>query len=348
MDRRAFLAGTAALAAAPAWAATGAAYLAAAKERSGAFALFGLTAAGGLCFRVPLPARGHAAAAHPRHAEAVAFARRPGTFGLVIDCAAGAVTRTLTAPDGRHFYGHGAYTADGAHLLTTENAFASGEGRIGVWDAATWTRVDEMPSGGIGPHEVIRLPAGTAAGDRFAIANGGIRTHPDRGREKLNLGAMRPNLAYLREGQIEEVVELPGLRQASIRHLAAAGDIVAMALQWEGPADRTVPLLALHRPGAPPHTLDAGAEQADLKGYAGSVAFAGDGAHVAITGPRGGLAHVYDVGTGALARTIRRSDICGVAPSGPDLAFTDGLGGVIGPSGAIRHPVAWDNHLVRI
>lgn len=71
MRRRSFLAGSAtlagsaALATAPAWAATGATHLAAAREPSGAFALFGLAADGALAFRIPLPDRGHAAAVHP-------------------------------------------------------------------------------------------------------------------------------------------------------------------------------------------------------------------------------------------------------------------------------------------
>ncbi|MEM9796146.1 MAG: DUF1513 domain-containing protein [Pseudomonadota bacterium] len=342
-SRRALLAGLAASAVAPAWAATGATHLAAARMSSGSYALIGLTSVADIAFRIPLPARGHAAAAHPFRPQAVAFARRPGTFGMVIDCGTGAVIARLAAPAGRHFYGHGAYTADGAHLLTTENAFATGEGRIGIWDSVDWRRVDEVPSGGIGPHEILRLASG-----RFAIANGGIRTHPDRGREKLNLDTMRPNLAYLRDGTVADIVELPALRQASIRHLAAAGDRVAMALQWEGPESRVTPLLALHGPGAAAELLDAGPEQAALRGYAGSVAFSGDGRHVAITAPRGGLAHIYHAAEGALHETVRRAEICGVAPDADGLMFTDGLGGVLRAAGATRHPVAWDNHLVAL
>ena len=87
--RRSFLAGLLAAASAPSlsWADAGSpAYLAAAKEPSGTYALFGLAASGQDVFRIALPDRGHAAAAHPPAPEAVAFARRPGTFALVIDC----------------------------------------------------------------------------------------------------------------------------------------------------------------------------------------------------------------------------------------------------------------------
>ncbi|GIT93195.1 hypothetical protein JANAI62_36610 [Jannaschia pagri] len=343
MRRRTLLAGLAASATAPAWAATGATHIAAAREPSGAYALFGLAMDATTVFRVPLPARGHAAAAHPMRSEAVAFARRPGTFALVLDCAGGTVTHRLTPPSRNRFQGHGAYTADGVYLLTTEAVHTTSEGRIGIWDSATWTRVDEIPSGGLGPHEILRLPSGG-----FAIANGGIRTDPSDGRRKMNLDTMRPNLTYLDNGRITETVALPGLAQASIRHLAAHGSTIAVALQWEGSPDRTVPLLMLHQRGQAPRLFEAGPDQPRMQGYAGSVAFSGNGQQCAITGPRGGLAPVFDVATGAVAKIMTRPDICGVAPAGPGLAFSDGTGGLLMPNGVRKHALAWDNHLIAL
>ena len=325
--RRAVLAGlaTAALPA-PSWAAAGSPlWLAAAREADGAFALFGIARDGALAFRVPLPGRGHAAAAHPTRAEAVAFARRPGAFALILDCASGTVLRRLDAPRGRHFYGHGAYAEDGRLLVTTENAFETGDGRLGLWDAeAGYRRLGEVSSGGIGPHEVVRLPGGT-----LAVANGGIHTHPDTGREKLNLPDMQPSLIHLRpDGAILERVELaPGMRQASIRHLAARADgTVAFAMQWEGEEGAIVPLLGLHRRGEAPRLLAASdPEQARLKGYAGSVAWSEDGARVAITSPRGGVAHVFEA-DGSGPDIVARLDVCGAAPAPGGLLLSDGTG----------------------
>ncbi|WP_299650761.1 DUF1513 domain-containing protein [uncultured Jannaschia sp.] len=350
LSRRHFLAAAAAASIpAPSWAEAGApAFLAAAKRPDGSYALCGLTAAGEIAFRVSLPDRGHAAAAHPTRPVAVAIARRPGRFGLVLDCLTGAVTHRLEPPADRHFYGHGAYLDDGRILVTTENAFATGEGRLGLWDAHRgYRRIGDMPSGGIGSHEVIRLP-GT---ETLAVANGGIRTHPGSDRDKLNLDTMRPNLSYVRDGAVVETVELdPALRRASIRHIAARPDgLLAMALQWEGDPARIVPLLATHRQGEMPRTHAADeAAQAVLQGYAGSVAISGDGGEIAITGPRGGVAHVYAAEGTVPPRIVHRPDICGTAPAGAGLAFTDGLGGVLHPGGAALHRVAWDNHLVAI
>ena len=341
-------AGTAALPF-PTWAEAGSpAFVAAAKEPSGDYALCGLTEMGEIAFRVPLPGRGHAAAAHPERAEAVAFARRPGTFALVLDCAGGRVLHRLESPEGRHFYGHGAFLDEGRVLATTENLWETGEGRIAFWDASDgYRRMGDAPSGGIGPHELVRLP-GT---EILAVANGGIRTHPDSDREKLNIGTMRPNLSYLEDGRIVEQVELtPELRLNSIRHLSVREDgTVAMAMQWEGSETDLVPLLALHRRGGAPRLRQApDADHAPLLAYAGSVSFSGDGARVAITGPKGSAAHVFDADGDGPPAIVRRPDICGVAAAGTGFAFTDGTGGVIGPAGAHKHAVAWDNHLVAI
>ncbi|KUF12803.1 twin-arginine translocation pathway signal [Pseudoponticoccus marisrubri] len=351
MRRRAFLSAMLASATMPgaSWADAGSpAFLAAAREPSGAFALFGLSATGQDLFRIPLPARGHAAAAHPVAPEAVAFARRPGAFALVIDCASGQLRARLDAPAGRHFYGHGAYLDGGEILVTSENGIETGAGVLGLWARSEgYRRIGEIPSGGVGPHEILALP-----GEVLAVANGGIRTHPERGRDKLNLASMRPNLAYVSlSGGIEEVVELePDLHHASIRHLAAEGGQVAFAMQWQGDLPDPAPLLGLHRRGAAPVLCSAEmGEQMSMDGYAGSVAM--DARHVAITSPRGGRVHVFDR-QGRFVRAVLRADVCGIATGACGLVVTDGQGGIaaLDPDLAplARAARAWDNHLVRL
>ncbi len=234
------------------WAAAGGPdYLAAAGLPDGGYCLIGLTAAGEECFRLPLPDRGHAAAAHPARPEAVAFARRPGTFALVIDCAEGREVARLHSPEGRHFFGHGAFTADGGLLFTTENLIADGSGLLGIWDAGDgYRRVGEVSTGGSGPHEVRLMPDGL----RLAVANGGIETDPTSGRAALNLATMQSNLAYVDAGTgaLLDVLALPpALRLLSIRHIAAGKDgTLAAALQWQGSELEAPPLLAVHRAGA--------------------------------------------------------------------------------------------------
>lgn len=347
--RRGFLAGLAALALpCPSWADVGApAFLAAAKAGEGYF-LHGLSATGDSLFSLPLPARGHAAAAHPSRPLAVAFARRPGAFAVVIDCRTGEVTARLTPPEGRQFNGHGVFSADGALLYTSEVVAEGSEGRIGLWDAASFRRIGEWASNGIGPHDMKRL------GDRLVVANGGIQTDP-KDRTKLNIDTMRPNLSLIgADGTLVEQVALtPELHQNSIRHLALGpmGE-VAFAMQWEGDPATAVPQLGLWLPGgAPVLCPPPEGEALRMQGYAGSIAWSGD--EIAMTSPKGGVAMIF-ADSGVHLATVERPDICGVAalPTGGFLA-SDGAGGLSGltTKGLARlshEALSWDNHLVAL
>ncbi len=347
-SRRAFLAGLSALALPrPSWADAGSpAFLAAAKAGEGYF-LHGLTEGGESLFSLPLPSRGHAAAAHPIRPLAVAFARRPGTFAVVIDCAKGVPVARLTPPEGRQFNGHGVFSADGAVLYTSEVVAETSAGRVGLWNTQSWARIGEWASGGIGPHDMKRLADGS-----LVIANGGIATDPND-RTKLNIATMRPNLTQLSaSGDVLAQTELPDLAQNSIRHLALGpGNQVAFAMQWEGDPAETVPLLGLWTPGAAPFLCSAPETEAPrMRGYAGSIAWnsAGD---IAITSPKGGVAQVFSA-AGRFLSTHAQLDICGIAPLGVDgFLASDGTGTLtaISHGGATRlgqSKLQWDNHLV--
>lgn len=349
-SRRAFLAGLAALAAPRAtWADAGSpSYLAAAKHRDSYF-LHGLSTLGDSIFALPLPARGHAAAAHPTRPLAVAFARRPGIFALVIDCTNGAVAARLTPPDGRQFNGHGTFSADGTVLFTSEVVAETSQGRIGLWNSTNFDRIGEWASGGIGPHDLKLLRDGS-----LVVANGGIATDPSD-RTKLNLPDMRPNLTHISaSGTLLAQADLPDLRQNSIRHLALgpAGE-VAFAMQWEGDSAQSVPLLGLWTPGAPPRLCPAPESEAlRMKGYAGSIAWNSAG-RIAITSSKGGVVMVFD-SQGSYNSTQTRSDISGIAALGHSGFLTsDGNGSVMaltdqGLTPLSRHTALWDNHLVSL
>ncbi|UWQ78264.1 DUF1513 domain-containing protein [Leisingera sp. S132] len=354
-SRRGFLAGLMASALAPqeSWANAGSpAFLSAGKDASGTFLLAGLSETGGVLFRHPLPGRGHAAAAHPIRPEAVAFARRPGRFADVIDCRTGAALARLEPPAGHHFYGHGVFSPDGSRLFTTENDYENARGVIGVWDAADgYRRISAFSSGGIGPHDMLLRR--DAPG--LAVANGGIETHPDSGRAKLNLPDMRPNLSYLSlDGEMQEQMELPlELRLNSIRHLAVRADgTVGFATQWQGDLGEQVPTAGLHRPGSTPRLLaEDDARVLNMQGYGGSIAFSADGSQIGVTSPRGGVLQVMDTVSGVLLAEHRMADVCGLAPSATGFTATTGTGQVyavsdIGLQPLHRADLAWDNHLI--
>lgn len=360
VKRRHFLAGMAALglSARSSWAAAGAPdYLAAARDPDGSYALYGIDGRGEEIFRIPLPGRGHAGAAHPFRAEAIAFARRPGTFAMVIDCVSGQERTRLESPEGRHFYGHGTFSADGRLLYTPENDYDAARGVVGIWDVdAGYRRVGEVDSGGVGPHDVLLLPGGR----QMIVANGGIETHPATGRAKLNLPVMRGNLALLslEEGRVLRDWALPQeLHLNSLRHLAlGAGGQVAVAMQWQGDSSDPVPLLALLDPGADALRIlmAPDAIQRRMNGYAGSVAFDPSGERVAITSPRGGQLMVFDAASGELVGVEAQRDVCGIAAAPGGFLASDGEGRMRvldhngQPLGATRHRAQWDNHIVAL
>ncbi|MDC0115960.1 DUF1513 domain-containing protein [Octadecabacter sp.] len=353
--RRQFLRGLLATGLAPTatWANAGSpVFISAAVLANGDAVLCGLDADLELTFRLPLPARGHAAAGHPTRPEAVAFARRPGTFAIVIDCITGQQIATLSAPEGRHFYGHGTFSADGATLYTTENDYDAGRGCMGLWDASNgYRRVGEWDSGGIGPHDIKRMPGS----DILVVANGGIDTHPDTGRVKLNIPSMRPNIAYLHNADVVERAYLSGdLHKNSIRHLAVSdAGLVAFAMQWEGDGTPTA-LVGTHRMGSDTNLLYAPREDLrGMEGYIGSIAVSPDGTTIAVTSPRGNAVQRFDAETGMLIDTHVIADASGIAAADDEFVITSGTGNLIrlrrhGTAQTRQASPRFDNHLVSL
>jgi uncharacterized protein len=318
--------------------------------------LTGIDGAGRVRFDLPLPERGHSIAFRPGVDEGLVFARRPGTFAVAFDPVAGVALRRLDAAKGRHFYGHGAFSPDGRYLFTSENDYEAGRGVLGVRDATDgYRQIGELASFGVGPHEVVLLPDGAT----LAVANGGIRTHPERERAKLNLASMAPSLAYLdlADGKLCGDYRLAAEQhQLSIRHLAVLGSGgVAIAMQYEGDSRDRVPLVGVHD-GAGIRLLAAPAGvQAQMRQYGGSVAVDRGGELIAVSAPRGNLVTFWDAVAGAYLTSTMLADGCGVAPTGRPGQFliTSGLGQVMRfePRSGRRTMLAdlpgsgFDNHL---
>ena len=204
---------------------------------------------------------------------------------------------------------------------------------------------------GIGPHDIKRLPAS----DVLVVANGGIDTHPDTGRTKLNLPTMRPNLAYIDNGQIiDSVAGPPDLHKNSIRHLAVgASGMVAFAMQWQGGGPART-LVGVHRLGQPIRFMAAKADELrKMDGYVGSIALSADEQMIAVTSPRGGILQEYGVNTLRFLKSSAIPDVSGVAAFGEKFALSAGTGemSLHGKDNARlvrRTPVHWDNHLIAV
>ena len=366
IDRRTFLGGAAALFAMPADGIaaapsdTGPLYAASCKDGAGRNQAVVFSLDRGVLTAVPLPDRGHDFALRPAACECVVFARRPGNFAAVFDPARQGAAQLITTRADRHFYGHGAYSADGKLLYSTENDFGNARGVLGIRDATDAYRwIGEFSTQGTGPHDLAMLS------DRrtLVVANGGIDTAPDTGRDMLNLADMHPTLAYidLRSGEILEQHDLGAeLSQLSIRHLAVApDDTVVFGCQFEGPKTAQPPLVGFHRRGQAPQlvappvpTLRA------MRNYVGSVTVDRTGAIAATSAPRGGIVVYWDMAARRYLGETRLTDACGISPTaqGREFLLTSGTGDMrLGPAGVTLPDAqtadrlkafAWDNHAV--
>ena len=338
---------------------TGRRYIGCRVDREGRHLTSVFDESGGIHHDVPLPGRGHGFAVHPLTGRVVVFARRPGDWALVLDPTTGAELGRLSVPEGRHFYGHGAFGPDGDFLYTSENRFEDGCGIIGVWDVMRdWRRVRELSCHGVGPHEVRVFGAGA----RLAVANGGIRTHPYTGRAKLNLDTMVSSLVVLDtiDGRLVCSASLgERLRRLSIRHLDVDRDSrIVVAMQHEGSRRDRVPLVAFERDaGLVPEYAPAEVSRR-MRQYAGSVSFDTSGRYVAVSHPHEGIVSLWTSRSARCFALIELPDTCGIAPGGGTGVFVaTGANGRIARIDARRGESTvlarsngshWDNHLLAL
>ena len=359
IDRRDFIAGAGAAflaglapRAAQAAASADAFFATAFMDRGGAYGLALLTERGEILHRAALPERGHDACVDPATGRVVVFARQPGTFAAVIDRDMRKPPLTIASVPGRHFFGHGAFSPDGALLYATENDYDAAAGMVGIYDARDgFARIGEFPTHGVGPHEILLL----ADGRTLAVANGGIETHPDFGRAKLNIATMKPSLVFLDRagGGLLGRHELPPeLHQLSIRHMDEdATGTVWFGCQYEGAASDEPPLVGKARPGGELELV--GLPEAVLRGfrnYVGSVAVNRSAGAVAFSSPQGNCLAVLDAATGNLRSVASLREVCGIAPEGGGFLATTGAGEVILPDGATDEVagLVFDNHILRL
>ncbi|MBZ9992449.1 DUF1513 domain-containing protein [Mesorhizobium sp. BH1-1-4] len=359
IDRRDFLRaagiGFAAAVTPSAWANTLAAdavFATAFVKRDGGFGAAVLSEAGKLLHAIDLPDRGHDVTFDPISKRSVVFARQPGTFAVVFDHTGRDAPLTIASIAGRHFFGHGVFSPDGALLYATENDFDNAAGVVGVYDTrAKFKRIGEFPTYGMGPHELLLL----GDGKTIAVANGGIETHPDYGRAELNIATMKPSYALVDRitGDLIEKHELPAaLHQLSIRHMDTdRSGTVWFGCQYRGPGTDRPPLVGRAARGKDLALLDMPRDVlSGFRNYIGSVAANPVAGTVAVSSPEGNSLVVIDAGSGRVVSSSALVEVCGVAPDGAGFMATTGAGEIIEGGGAMRSEpdYVWDNHVLRI
>ncbi len=303
--------------------------IAACRRPDGTYSVVVLSLDGTISRELPLEGRGHDIALDRASGQAVVFARRPGSFALAFDIHGRREPALFTTPANRHFYGHGAFSRDGRLLYATEHDNETRDGRIGVYDATGgYRRIGEFPTYGIGPHEAILL----SDGKTLAVANGGIETHIETGREKLNLDSMQPSLAFVDSTTgrlISQHMQGAGLHKLSIRHLAQdARGAVWFGCQWEGADAETPELVGCAGIDQALRIIEPSKPMgATLAGYIGAVALSGDGRLLAASAPRAGRIVYIDTERFAVVGETHLLDSCGVTGASPaGFAMSSGMG----------------------
>jgi hypothetical protein len=329
--------------------------IAACRRPDGGYSVVVLTLDGMIVREYPLKERGHDIALDRASGQAVVFARRPGSFALAFDVHGRREPVLFTTPSNRHFYGHGVFSRDGRLLYATEHDNETRQGLIGVYNAtAGYKRIGELPTYGIGPHEVILLKDGKT----FAVANGGIETHIETGREKLNVDTMMPSLAFIDSESgalLAQHKQSPDLHKLSIRHIAAdAHGAVWFGGQWEGDAGDTPELVGCAAIDKPLRIIEPDTPRgAELAGYIGAVAIDGTGRVLAASAPRAGRIIYVDTESGAIVGETQLVDGCGITGlSKSAFALSSGMGVVQSEEPDHTHLTtasfpgrAFDNHL---
>jgi len=308
-------------------------------------------------FRLPVKQRVHAPLIRPGSNEAIFVARRPGTLIYVVDVVEGQIKQQLKAESERHFYGHAIFSADGRWLYVPENAYAEqGRGKVAVYDAdANYQRVQEFDLDGIGPHQLALMPDGFT----LAIALGGIQTHPDLSREKLNLATMHSALLYLdsRSGKVIERFDSPH-PHLSLRHLdVASNGMVMMGGQFQAAANPDEsyagPLVFSQRDAQPLQAMQADNETWQMQQhYIASVAMNRSGTLAVTTSPRGSVVNLWQVEQGELLRQFPVRDVAGAGylPEQDRFVVSNGLGQLFTVADELEllaqaPATRWDNHL---
>jgi hypothetical protein len=183
-------------------------------------------------------------------------------------------------------------------------------------------------------------------GRYLAIANGGIKQHPDTGRAKLNLDHMEPSLAIvdLGNGQLVEKHELPAdVRQLSTRHMDTDNQgRIWFGCQFEGARNRRPPLLGHFRRGEDLTFIDMPDDVLDgFANYIGTVDVNRQTDLVAISSPTGGQWAAFETKTGKLAYREKIAGVCGLARDRRLFVRSTEEGWF----DQQRSHVAWDNHI---
>lgn len=231
----------------------------------------------------------------PNDPTKAAVFEKKGPGAAYVDLTAKKVIQKIKSPKRRHFYGHGAYSADGKLLYATESFLDEDyRGALIVRDAKTFEELGEVPTFGTSPHDCMLIDDGKT----MVVANGG----------GLLKGGAKPSVTYVdvaSEKLLEKVELKAGRFNAGHFALSPGGDLALVSAPRDGLPPRSPRLgaVSLKPKGKPIATMSKPKGVIDkMKGETLSVAMFGDS--VVATQPDGDMLTVWSMAKGKLMKKI--------------------------------------------
>lgn len=203
----------------------------------------------------------------------------------------GRLLAELAPPADSHFEGHIVFSEDSRFIYATTSNYEEQTGYVLEINATDLTLVRRFSSGGIGPHELV------IRDNQLYVANTGVLTHPDSGRDPLNIDTMQSELVQIdiHSGDIRWRWASP-IQALSARHISLMADgSILVGCQYQKNDDRPASV-AIAKPGEKQlEPLSPEQEQLhwDMQGYTASVEAFGKESALAgqafISNPRGHL-----------------------------------------------------------
>jgi hypothetical protein len=248
----------------------------------------------------------HGLAVDPRDPSRVAVFEKRGPGACVADLRGTQVPQPLRTSARRRFYGHGAFSRDGALLYATESIVDRAfEGVLVVRDARTLQELGEVPTFGAAPHDCRLLDDGTT----MVIANGGGSI----------AGGSAPCVAYVdlaSEKLLDRVVlDSPRFNAGHVA-VTRTGHLALVSAPRDGDPGLHLGALSLRPPGGALGTVQQPASIVGrMKGETLSVLIDEERGVVLATHPLGDCVSIWRLDDGSFVRTLELSGPRGVTRS---------------------------------
>lgn len=261
--------------------------------------LFAAELGGSRVRTIPVASFPHGIACDPARPSRVFLMPQFGELACEVDLEQSRMLRLLRASEGRQFYGHGTYSADGATLYTVEARADFSNGVVHARDTTDLRVLERLDSHGIGPHD-CRLVDG---GKTLLVVNSGFIQTPEKRYANHHVGAGPGRQAVSSVAAIDlasgRLLELIARAEPSLNagHLdVAEGGALAVAFKPTVPGGSGAVMM---RTGPGRLERFEGSERiyARMQGQALSLRIHAPSGNLGVTSPDAGLVSFWNLGS---------------------------------------------------